>query len=115
MGKYLFVIAALLFSMACAQKAKKTEEEKTAAPAAASTEAQTKSADSESAGKATCKIKGDERVIEVTKTSDNGCEVTYTKFGESKSVANAQNDMAFCQEKMSQIKGNLESAGFSCE
>jgi len=61
-----------------------------------------------------CAGRNDSRVVEVTNTPDGGCEVRYTKFGETKVVANAQNDLSYCEQIYERITQRLNSAAFEC-
>lgn len=63
---------------------------------------------------ATCKLGGDTRTIGV-KSVDKGCEVIYTKFGESTSVASGSQGSDHCANVVTKIKENLQNAGFTCE
>jgi len=65
--------------------------------------------------KVTCTLGEDVRPISVVNGDNGGCGVVYNKMGESKTVAQAENVMEYCDEVQSKIQGNLESAGFTCE
>lgn len=65
--------------------------------------------------KVTCSLNGDVRPISVLNGVNGGCGVTYNKLGTLKTVAVAENVMEYCDEVQNKIKGNLESAGFTCE
>ncbi|HAG91356.1 MAG TPA: hypothetical protein DCL41_05765 [Bdellovibrionales bacterium] len=65
-------------------------------------------------GETQCKLGGDVRTIGV-KAVDNGCEVIYTKFGESNSIASGSKGSEHCVNVVSKVKDNLENAGFKCE
>ena len=62
----------------------------------------------------TCTIGKVVRTIEVKK-SGSGCEVLYTKDGETNSVASAQNDLGHCSSIQDRITGKLSDAGFNCK
>ncbi|MCB9083145.1 MAG: hypothetical protein H6624_02315 [Bdellovibrionaceae bacterium] len=118
------VLIATLFIFSCASTKKKdgAPTGDTAAPAAAEAKSEeTPKADAapakaaaNSAGAAVCKAPGDERQLEVVKPDGGGCEVHYTKFGTDKVVANAQNDISYCEEVFNRIKNRLVEAGFEC-
>lgn len=61
-----------------------------------------------------CSLDKDQRSLEV-KATDNGCELLYTKFTETKSVAKSAKGLNHCQKSQSKIKNALEEAGFKCE
>lgn len=62
----------------------------------------------------TCKLGSDERVVKRLKPEAGGCQVSYTKLGETKVVADAKNDLVYCDKIMGKIQQNLTQAGFSC-
>lgn len=84
-----------------AKKDAKKDEKSTTAAAAAS------------AGVMTCKNGSDTRTLDVVK-KDAGCEVSYTKFGETTAPASSSNGTAHCESVKERIKTNLENAGFQC-
>jgi len=85
----------------------------TAAVEASSTEAT--AAATHPAGATSCKQGADARTIAVEKSAASGCEVRYTKAGETNTIASATSDMNYCQTVADKIKNNLSAAGFSCE
>ncbi len=64
-------------------------------------------------GDVACTAGEDTRKIQVT-TNNSGCQVVYTKFGAESEVANAANDMSYCESVSNKIQGNLSAAGFAC-
>ncbi len=64
--------------------------------------------------KVSCKLDKDERVIEKVATT-SGCEVKYTKAGETNVIASSTSGSAHCDQVQGKIKGNLEQHGFKCE
>jgi len=62
-----------------------------------------------------CSWQGDRRQILNRERSQGGCEVVYTKGDESKTVAEARNDLAYCERVALRVKSNLEQAGFNCD
>lgn len=65
--------------------------------------------------KVTCSLGEDVRPISVVNGDNGGCGVVYNKMGETKTVAQAQNVMEYCDQVQSKIQSNLESAGFTCQ
>lgn len=64
----------------------------------------------------TCKGSADDtRTIAVEKADGIACRVNYTKNGSTQTVATANADFSYCEQKRDQIKNNLEGAGFKCE
>lgn len=108
------------FMAGCASK--KKVEEAAPAPAAqgkkatgAATKAATKAvSDMKTSTETSCKSGSDTRVLAV-KVAGSGCELHYTKFGETNSVASSQNGTEYCQSVLERIKGKLEGAGFTCQ
>ncbi|MEQ1878657.1 MAG: hypothetical protein ABL958_18585 [Bdellovibrionia bacterium] len=43
-----------------------------------------------------------------------GCEVEYTKFGDTKVIGGAQFERDICTNVVGKVRGTLEGAGFSC-
>ena len=66
-------------------------------------------------GSVVCKAPGDDRSITRAVNEGGGCEVVYTKGGESKTVANEANDLTYCDQVVEKIRNNLVGAGFKCE
>ena len=62
----------------------------------------------------TCKMEKDERMVETVATKD-GCELKYTKFGETSVIASSASGTSQCDRVRGQIKTNLERFGFKCE
>lgn len=69
---------------------------------------------SETASSFTCSLGSDQRSVEIVNGESPKCEVFYTKNGEKLSVARANWDFSYCEKVASQVKGNLDNAGFSC-
>lgn len=63
----------------------------------------------------TCSWGENVRIIKKQKPENGGCEVLYTKEGVEDSIANAQNDIDYCQEIVDRIANKLTAAGFKCE
>jgi hypothetical protein len=66
------------------------------------------------AGTITCKSGKDSRTL-ATAAKGAGCELTYTKHGESKVAGNGAAGSAACEKIASKIKANLEKSGFTCQ
>lgn len=117
--KKIFSVLLVAIVMGCAGKGKKNES-----PMAADGEKAVKSKADKMVEKAkgtssaanvnTCSIKSDSRTIEVKGDGSGGCEVFYTKFGQTKSVAAGKKGDAYCEKVATRIVGNLTKAGFSC-
>lgn len=61
-----------------------------------------------------CKNGGDIRQISVLKAEDGGCEVQYKRASGSRVVADAKNDLSYCDKVAKKIQNNLVDAGFDC-
>lgn len=112
---------------ACSSSKKNSEDAKSSTEAQAEQTADKKDKDtSDKADKAkgdsaeglsekvTCKLGGDTRTIGI-KSVDEGCEVIYTKFGESTSIASGSKGSSHCANVVTKVRDNLQNAGFSCE
>lgn len=62
-----------------------------------------------------CRWQEDTRRIKNVLDKDQGCEVRYTRNGESEVIAHAKNDLSFCDKIVRQTKQNLNEAGFECQ
>jgi len=63
-----------------------------------------------------CSKEKDHRKIQsMKKAIGTGCEVSYSKYGESKVIGSAMNDMDYCKALVERVKGNLEKASFTCK
>jgi len=87
-------------------KKSKAKSEKTAAAGTDSTE--------KAATELTCKSGSDERKISIV-TKGSGCELQYTKAGETKSVASQIVGNKKCEDVMNTIKEKLVAAQFTCQ
>lgn len=61
-----------------------------------------------------CKAGKDERQIGKREREGGGCEVVYTKHGDTSVIADARNDVSYCDNVVDKIKTNLTNAGFTC-
>jgi hypothetical protein len=60
-----------------------------------------------------CKSGTDVRKLIIV-DKDAGCEVEYTKFGESKVIGGAQYERDICTNVVAKVRATLETSGFSC-
>ncbi|MCB0362052.1 MAG: hypothetical protein KDD35_05005, partial [Bdellovibrionales bacterium] len=94
----------------------KAEEAKPAmTKALAETQKKPEMAKKMDATKIVCQSGKDTRDLSVMKTESGGCELHYSKFGQSNVVATARNGSEHCEEILNRIKGKLEEAKFSCQ
>ncbi len=135
MMRIVATLAFLVFTSSCASKKTTTEApaEKTAAttPAAPETKktetekkashkkhkAEAKAAtttESTSSSETTCKSGSDERKLAIV-AKGSGCELQYTKMGETKSIASQIVGNQKCEEVMTRIKEKLVAAQFNCQ
>lgn len=63
----------------------------------------------------TCTAGSDVRVLEIKPVDGKGCELQYTKNGKTKTVANANFDLKYCESVQTRISKKLEAAGFDCQ
>lgn len=63
----------------------------------------------------TCSSGSDKRIIVTDAKEGGGCDVTYTKDGQSQPVASARNEVEYCDGVVQKMKSTLEGAGFKCE
>ncbi len=63
--------------------------------------------------KAICKGAGEERTLEIMKTK-KGCELHYTKGGQTATIASQVIGQLRCEEVMTNLKEKLISSGFTC-
>ncbi|MBN8536635.1 MAG: hypothetical protein J0M15_06250 [Deltaproteobacteria bacterium] len=96
-------------------KSKAKVAKASAAPTAPATPSEKTTAGSEGQGKVTCKSGSEVRTLEVKAGGQKACEVLYTKSGESKSIASAISDTAFCNNVTQKVSKNLQAAGYKCE
>lgn len=134
--KLVATLALLAFVSSCASK-KTTAPAPTTAPAvtqAAETTAPSKKDDKKSSKKSkakseksataegsekaasemTCKSGSDERKVAIV-AKGSGCELQYTKAGETKSVASQIVGNKKCEDVMNTIKEKLVAAQFTCQ
>jgi hypothetical protein len=116
MRKLVIVGTVLTISIACSSKSKVSDSSaQNASKKAAATKVQADAAKSTTAASSvTCTHNSEKRTIAV-QAKDSGCEVMYTKMGETKSIATAAHGDKYCQGVVSKIQKNLTGAGYSCQ
>lgn len=95
------------FLVSCAAKQKSAQS--TTTPAAAG-----KTETSKLLKAMTCMKGSDTRLLEVT-TENGGCELKYTKMGETKSVATSVKGTSHCNSVKDRIIGKLQEASYNCK
>lgn len=113
----IVLVTATAFLAACSSVQKKAD----LAPPAASTKETPKPSlpaqdtqPTKSIDKIMCEQGGDKRTV-VVEPKEAGCEVHYSKFGNSEMVASAVHTRAFCDEVKEKIRANLEAGQFTCK
>jgi hypothetical protein len=61
-----------------------------------------------------CTLGNDRRDLSIL-PKDPGCELHYSKFGESQVIATSVVGSRFCEDIRKQVVNNLESAGYACK
>jgi hypothetical protein len=61
-----------------------------------------------------CTANSDERILAVVPV-EQGCELLYTKMGETKTIASASFELSYCEAVQTRISKKLETAGFNCK
>ena len=135
--KLVATLALLAFMSSCASKKTTTAAAPTTAPAvtqaaeatapakkddkksnkknkAKSEKAATTDSTEKASSELTCKSGSDERKIAIV-AKGSGCELQYTKAGETKSVASQIVGNKKCEDVMNTIKEKLVAAQFSCQ
>lgn len=123
MKQILVLLAASVLLASCASSQKASEAEaKASAEAQAAAEEKAKSeaeaAEKEKAAKANrteCARDQDTRVLEIASVQPKGCELNYTKFGNTEAVASSAVGLEHCQTVRDRIRGKLEEAGYKCQ
>ncbi len=108
--KIFLSIAVALFLVSCAHKGQSTKQE-TETQAHAKTQKTSQQAVSDA--KAECTHGKDVRTLEVVK-SGQGCELNYTKMGNTNKAATSVKGSTYCHTIFERIKGNLEKSGYKC-
>lgn len=90
-----------------AQKTEKSGSMKKSTKASSSTS-------SASSNSVECNSGSDKRMLEIKMTDAKGCELHYTKMGNSQVVATQVMGDEYCVEVQNRIKGKLTAAGFTC-
>lgn len=115
----------LLFALlltACATNQQKEETHKPAEPSVASQETQKPEADADHKshknsahdGATQCSKGKDVRTLHVGKKQPAGCELHYTKFNQTETVASSSVGTQHCESVKEKIEKNLKAAGFEC-
>jgi len=112
--KLLLTLAVATLFVACSSKQKQGDV-KSATPATQSSSKKDAKAatTTDASAKTTCKKGKEERTLEVV-AKGNGCEVNYTKAGETTHPASSVHGTDHCNKTVTKIKGNLEKAGYTC-
>lgn len=94
----------------------KKDTKKSAKKVTKSETAQTAAAGSQAVGttEVNCKSGSDERKLAIN-VKGAGCELNYTKAGETKAIASQINGSEKCEEVMTSVKDKLVAANFSCQ
>ena len=61
-----------------------------------------------------CKLGQEARRLEVH-TKEAGCSLQYFRSGKNKEIAAAKHGVQLCKDKLKQVRGTLETAGYKCE
>jgi hypothetical protein len=61
-----------------------------------------------------CSAANDERILAVVPV-EQGCELLYTKVGETKTIASASFELSYCEAVQTRISKKLETSGFICK
>ena len=61
-----------------------------------------------------CKSGTDERKLAI-QVKGSGCELMYTKAGETKAIASQMNGSEKCEEVMTSVKEKLVAANYTCQ
>lgn len=106
-------------TMTAEKLATEPKEEKSAKKStkkAAKAEAKATSAQEAAVGTAevNCKAGSDERKLSI-QVKGSGCELNYTKAGETKVIASQINGSEKCEEVMTNVKNKLVAANFTCQ
>lgn len=99
----------------------KKEDKNTKKSAKKSTQSEAKAAAAGTAQEAAvgtaevnCKSGSDERKLAIN-VKGSGCELNYTKAGETKSIASQINGSEKCEEVMTSVKNKLVAANYTCQ
>lgn len=115
MKNVLPLLAAILIFSNAVFSVEETTKAETPPTGAAGAETEDEPKDTKPSIRIVCKSGSDTRVLQKRPSSDGGCEVTYKRGGSVKTVADAKNDLSYCDTTLEKIKANLISAGFTCE
>jgi hypothetical protein len=104
----------IALSFACATGSKSPSPTPSASPAAAPAAAKTAEPKKAAAGEVNCVSGEDKRVLAIAAKGE-GCELNYTKQGETKVVATSGNGTRHCEDTQTKIRTKLEVSGFACK
>ena len=111
-----FAILSILLGFACAtpNSNQSTSSPKSAPKKGTQSSKRAASTGSELKKSYECRASKDLRKVAFRQLKTGGCEIAYTKFGETQVVASAANDLSHCDEIYDRIRSKLEKAGFDC-
>ncbi|MDR3607197.1 MAG: hypothetical protein P4M08_07450 [Oligoflexia bacterium] len=114
MKKFFVLILAIAMAStyACSSAPKKAETPATPSPSAP-VNAEQKAA-SPSLKSMSCQKDSDNRTVEI-QAKGAGCDVMYTKFGKTHSVASSSAGNGHCEKTLAHMKKKLEASGFHCQ
>ena len=61
-----------------------------------------------------CSKNSDTRLLELF-SKNSGCELHYSKFQKTQSIASAKHGESYCREALGKVQLHLENAGYICE
>ncbi len=115
MKRIYVLLTALMFAVVCGCSSEQKKQDTTYPAMQTASKTDQKSASSHSTGSSLeCTRANDVRKIEI-QSKDAGCDVMYTKFGHTKSVASDAAGNAYCEKTLAHMKQKLEAAGFQCQ
>lgn len=112
--KFLVPFSTVLFFSACAGAPKPQSAASAPAAVAAPADAKPVPAKVEKAKNLLECAQGEDKRTIAIESKGSGCEVRYTKFGNSEVVANAVHTPSFCAEVKDKIREHLEAGQFTC-
>jgi hypothetical protein len=122
MSKHLMILVSVLGLAACSSSQKKEttttattkKEASKKSEAKKETQPAKKAEASAPAGAVQCTSGSDTRILDLKSTDSGGCELLYTKMGNTSTIASQGNGSDKCNEVKERVKGNLVAAGFTC-
>ena len=114
---FIVFIVALMF-VACSSAKKQPDAAQPQvtppAPVIQDSSKSTPKMDADIVKKEVCESGKDKRLLEVLKKAP-GCELSYTKFGKSKTVSSGKYGTKHCEDSLDKITKKLEARKFKCE